>query len=58
MFDGDILRTPNVNCPACKNKRMHNKVEWAKYHPFAGHGYNKEQGWSYPRSKDEPVSLK
>ena len=46
--DLDILRTPNVNCPACKEHRLHTEAEWEAYHPDRGHGFTKECGWSRP----------
>lgn len=33
-------------CPACAVKRFHTPEEW-KNHPFAGHGFTKEAGWSH-----------
>ena len=35
---GDELKTPNENCPACQNNKIHNSEEWKKYHPDAGKG--------------------
>lgn len=34
-------------CPACESQRVHTAEEW-KNHPFAGHGYVREQGWTHP----------
>lgn len=33
-----IARIPNLECPACYEKRVHRKGEWEKYHPNAGKG--------------------
>jgi hypothetical protein len=33
-------------CPACQAKRLHTPEDW-KLHPYAGHGYTKEGGWSH-----------
>lgn len=35
-------------CPACSAHRVHSPEEW-KNHPFRGHGYTRETGWT--RSK-------
>jgi hypothetical protein len=43
-----INRTPNRDCPACQEKRLHTPLELRQYHHFAGHGMTKEQGWSHP----------
>jgi hypothetical protein len=34
-------------CPACTEKRVHAPEDW-KLHPYAGHGYVSEQGWTHP----------
>ncbi len=34
----DKIKTPNKNCSACQNNRIHNSDEWKKYHPDAGTG--------------------
>jgi hypothetical protein len=34
-----IQATPNLNCPACIEKRRHTADDW-KYHPEAGKGLN------------------
>jgi hypothetical protein len=36
------------NCPACADKRVHSEGEWGRFHPFRGHGYTKETGWTHP----------
>ena len=36
-----------MNCPACITKRRHEPSDWVE-HPYAGHGFVKEQGWSHP----------
>jgi hypothetical protein len=38
----------NLLCPSCKNKTLHTKEHWVKYHPYAGHGYTIDHGWSHP----------
>lgn len=37
--DPTIWRTPNLICPACEERRVHQAGERALYHPFSGHGY-------------------
>ena len=50
--DQTIARTPNVNCPACNENRLHTDAEREQYHPFAGHGFAREQGgWTHPDLK-------
>jgi hypothetical protein len=39
-------------CAACAEKRLHTPEEW-KNHPYAGHGYTPEQGWTHPALKAE-----
>jgi hypothetical protein len=34
----DVIRTPNRQCPACRDFRAHVDEEWKRYHPKAGHG--------------------
>jgi hypothetical protein len=36
-----------MNCHACAAKRLHEPSDWA-LHPYAGHGFQKGQGWSHP----------
>jgi hypothetical protein len=36
-----------IVCPACQKKRIHTAKDW-KHHEFAGHGFQKESGWSHP----------
>jgi hypothetical protein len=43
-----VFRTPNEHCPACIDKRRHNEVEIATYHPYSGHGFAPETGWTHP----------
>lgn len=43
-----IARTPNPDCLACQTGKRHSKGETAIFHPFAGHGFTKEKGWSHP----------
>lgn len=43
-----VARTPNPACHACILQARHTKFCWAEFHPYAGHGYTKERGWSHP----------
>lgn len=43
-----INRTQNPDCPGCQEKRLHTETEFRKFHPYARHGFRKEQGWSHP----------
>ena len=36
-----------MNCPAYIAKRLHEPSDWA-LHPYAGHGYQDNQGWTHP----------
>lgn len=36
----------NLKCPACKKGYQHTEGQWQLFHPLAGHGYTKEQGFS------------
>ncbi len=38
----------NSYCPACVAQRLHTETEWKDFHPFRGHGYTKEHGWTHP----------
>lgn len=40
-----------MTCPACTARRFHTDKERADFHPLAGHGYTKEQGWTHPDAK-------
>jgi hypothetical protein len=44
------LKNPcfNPQCRACVARRAHTREEW-KLHPFAGHGFTQEQGYTHPR---------
>ena len=33
-----VARTPNSDCPACKEKRVHTDLEWKLFHLLAGTG--------------------
>ncbi len=35
-------------CHACEEKRIHTQEEWKKAHPYKGHGYSPETGWTHP----------
>ena len=35
-------------CPACVEKRQHKPEELSQFHPWAGHGFVRELGWSHP----------
>lgn len=41
----------NPNCPACKTGKQHTEDEWKAFHPLAGHGFTKEQGFSSALAK-------
>jgi hypothetical protein len=41
----------NPNCPACRAGRLPSPDEVREFHPLAGHGYTREQGWSHPEAK-------
>lgn len=46
-YKGDeitINKSSNLNCPACKDSRLHSKEEFKLYHPLAGTGYSREHG--------------
>jgi hypothetical protein len=47
------IRTPAPGCPACEGKRIHTPAERAQFHPFAGHGFARGQGWSHPELDDQ-----
>ena len=42
-FGNQILRTPNLDCPACCLYRVHTKEEMKKFHPLAGTGKSTER---------------
>jgi len=52
---GLFFRTPNNLCPACRNKRLHEQSERTKYHPLAGEGFTKEQGWTNKLKDGETI---
>ena len=37
----------NPQCPACSDKRIHSREEEEQFHPYAGHGYTPETGWTH-----------
>jgi hypothetical protein len=39
-----------MTCPACLEKRRRTEADW-EFHPFKGHGFTREQGWSHPDLK-------
>ena len=41
------LVTPAPGCPACLRYAIHTAEDW-KLHPYAGHGFSPERGWSHP----------
>lgn len=49
-----IFRDGNPECPACQDNRQHTEEDWAAHHPFRGHGFTKEWGWSHPDLKVNP----
>jgi hypothetical protein len=44
-------------CAACDVKRLHTPEDW-KNHPFAGHGFTREQGWTHPDLSPMSSALK
>lgn len=34
-------------CQSCLLKKLHTPADWLN-HPFAGHGYTREWGWTHP----------
>lgn len=42
-----------VDCTACTLGVVHNAYEVRVYHPFAGHGYSPETGWTHPDLEKE-----
>jgi len=40
-----------MDCPACAGQRLHTEPEWNEHHPYRGHGYTRESGWSHPELK-------
>lgn len=36
-----------MNCRACQERRRHTEEDW-KNHPYRGHGYTDNVGWSHP----------
>ena len=53
-LNGDTKLTassPNPNCPACAERRLHTATEW-RLHPLKGHGYAPEcGGWTHESLK-------
>lgn len=43
-------------CGACMGERLHTDAEW-EHHPFAGHGFTKEQGWTHSDLVPPKVSV-
>ena len=41
-------------CAACTDKRQHTPEEWRQFHPWAGHGFVKQLGWSHPEVANLP----
>jgi hypothetical protein len=35
-----VWRTPNMVCPACRERQLHTAEERRIHHPFSGHGFN------------------
>ena len=52
------LRDPSFNpaCPSCVADRRHSESDTKEFHPYAGHGFTKEQRWSHPELKKEAES--
>lgn len=44
-----------MTCPACEEKRLHTPEDWS-HHPYKGHGYTKEWGWTHPDLKPKENS--
>jgi hypothetical protein len=45
-----ISRTPNPDCPWCQRGLRHPTMAEGitqQYHPYSGHGFTKEAGWSH-----------
>jgi hypothetical protein len=42
---------PLRGCPACADRRYHTAEETRAHHPYSGHGYTREQGWTHPDLK-------
>lgn len=42
----------NNHCPSCTDKTWHTLYDLRKYHSLAGHGFNKEQGWTSLAAKE------
>lgn len=57
MDANTVARTPNPECYFCLKHRRHitDDIGQADLHPYRGHGYTKETGWSHddlkPQSK-------
>jgi hypothetical protein len=47
-----VMARPAPGCSACEYRRLHTPVELAAFHPLAGHGYQKEQGWSSEAARE------
>ncbi len=47
-----VARKPAPGCPACEQKRLHTDEE-KQFHPYMGHGYTKEMGWTHPDLEPE-----
>lgn len=37
-------------CPACQARRTHTEEEW-RNHPYRGHGYSTQTGYTHPDLK-------
>jgi hypothetical protein len=44
-------------CCACEEHRCHTEEEWAA-HPYRGHGYMIEIGWTHPDLRNSCMSRK
>lgn len=49
-----VARTPVAGCSACEHQTMHTEADWLN-HPFKGHGFQKEVGWSHPQLLKEAI---
>jgi hypothetical protein len=46
----DRPRDPSFNpdCLSCISETRHDADSLRVFHPYAGHGFTKERGWSHP----------
>ncbi|HZF23981.1 MAG TPA: hypothetical protein VE030_11020 [Burkholderiales bacterium] len=51
------LTTFCAACAACIAGRRHAPEEVQAHHPFSGHGFSPEVGWTDPRLEPKPTTL-